>query len=370
MSASVAKQRVEVVEARPEAPVPQAAEPVPAPKRRGGRRLLMLSVPLLLAAGGGAMWLNGGRYITTDNAYVQQPLVAVSSDVAGRIVEVNAAENQPIEAGQPVFRLDPEPYRIALKESDAALASTRQAVEQLRSAYATAQAQLAAAEAIAEVRARELERQESLADQGVSASASLDEATLAARTAENEVALAREALNGAQAALGGDPEVATDEVPSVRAALAQREAAARNLAKAEVVAPVTGILGQVESLNVGQYVTPGAMVASVVETDDTWVEANFKETQLSELQIGQAVEVEVDAYPGFTLEGTVDSIGSATGSQLSLIPAQNATGNWVKVVQRLPVRIRIEPDAEHPLRDGMSTHVSVDTGASRLDGLR
>ena len=163
----------------------------------------------------------------------------------------------------------------------------------------------------------------------LSAWASLNEATLAARTAENEVALAREALNAAEAAPGGDPKVATDAVPSVRAALAQREAAVRNFAKAEVVAPVTGNLNQLESLYVGQYVTPVTMVANVVETDDTWVEANFKETQVPELEIGQAVEVEVEACPGFTL----DSIGSTTGLQLSLIPAPPE-----------PVRLSGDPD--------------------------
>ena len=176
-------------------------------------------------------------------------------------------------------------------------------------------------------------------------------------------------MTSAAAALGGDPEVATDEVPTVRAALAQREAAARNLEKALVVAPVPGIVSQAESLNVGQYVAPGAMMASVVRTDDTWIEANFKETQLAGLEVGQAVEVQIDSYPDVVLHGTVESIGSTTGSQLSLIPAQNATGNWVKVVQRVPVRIRVEADADHPLRGGMSAHVSVDGGHSRLDDL-
>ena len=131
-----------------------------------------------------------------------------------------------------------------------------------------------------------------------------------------------------------------------------------------------GLVAQVDSLNLGQYVATGVQVASVVETDDTWIEANFKETQLATLQVGQPVEIEVDAYPDAPLHGTVESLGSATGSQFSLIPAQNATGNWVKVVQRLPVRISVEPDPDHPLRGGMSAHVSVDSGHSRLDGLK
>lgn len=370
---SAAPKRIEAVPmAQPAPDLPAnapTAEPAAKPSR-WRRRALMFSVPLLLAAGGGTAWVTGGRYITTDNAYVQQPMVPVSADVAGRIVEVDVAENQPVEAGQPMFRLDPEPYRIALGEADANLAGARLSVAQLRSAYRTAQAQLDAAQSILEVRQRELERQESLADEGVAATAALDEATLTARAAENEVTLAREALNAAAAALGGDPEIATDDVPTVRAALAAREAAARNLDKTLVLAPVPGLVAQVASLNPGQYVAPGTQVASVVETEDTWIEANFKETQLADLQVGQPVDVEVDAYPDAPLHGTVESLGSATGSQFSLIPAQNATGNWVKVVQRLPVRIRIEADPAHPLRGGMSAQVSVDSGHSRLDSLR
>ena len=356
----------------PEPEVPQAQAQAPACAKkpsRWRRRLLMMTLPLLLAGGGGYAWLTGGRYVTTDNAYVHQPLVPISADVGGRIIEVDVAENQHIDAGQPVFRLDPEPYRIALDQAEAALAGARLSVEQLRSAYDTAQARLTAAEAILEVRTRELERQESLADQGLSASTALDETTIAAQVARNEVELAREGLTTAAAALSGDPAMATDDVPAVRAALAQREAAARDLEKALVVAPVPGVVSQVGSLNVGQYVTPGTMVASVVQTDDTWIEANFKETQLAELEVGQTVEIEIDAYPDLVLHGTVESIGSTTGSQLSLIPAQNATGNWVKVVQRVPVRIRVDQDDDHPLRGGMSAHVAVDGGQSRLDSL-
>lgn len=349
-----------------EAPAKKAA---PAPKR-GKRRMLMISVPLLLAIGGGYVWLTGGRYVTTDNAYVHQPMVSVSSDVAGRIVSVEVAENQHVAAGTPLFHLDPEPYRIAMDEADAALAAARLSVTQLRSAVATAQAKLVAAEHIKNVRDREYERQQALENRGISSSAALDETTRAVYTAENDVNLAREGVAAAVAALGGDESIETDDFPAVRAALAKREAAERNLHKAEVVASVSGIVSQVGSLNVGQYVTPGASVASIVENQDTWIEANYKETELETIRIGQPVEVEIDAYPGEKLHGAVESIGSATGSQFALIPAQNATGNWVKVVQRLTVRVSVDPDEAHPLRNGMSATVSVDTGASRLDKLR
>ncbi|MCR8726032.1 HlyD family secretion protein [Frigidibacter sp. ROC022] len=359
-----AEPQVETVQPSEAGPPPQPAKPK---KRRN--RLLMLAVPLLLALGGGYVWLTGGRYVSTDNAYVHQPIVTISPDLAGRIVAVDVTENQAVAAGTPIFHLDPEPYRIALDKADAALASARLSVAQLRAAYATAQAKLTAAEQILDVRKREFDRQKALAGRGVSSSAALDEATMAVQVAENDVTLARQGVAAAAAALGGDPDIETDSFPAVRAALAQREAAERDLSKVEVVAPVAGIVSQIESLNVGQYVTPGTNVASIVETGETWIEANLKETQLESLQVGQPTSIHIDAYPGVELTGSVESIGSATGSQFSLIPAQNATGNWVKVVQRVPVRISVTPDADHPLRDGMSVTVSVDTGRTRLDKL-
>nr|WP_323781293.1 HlyD family secretion protein [Amylibacter sp.] len=369
-------------DAEPTAPVPPSeteAEPTATElqmtteaevKPKGRRRLLMFSVPVLLALAGGYVWLTGGRYVTTDNAYVHQPMVSISPDVSGRISEVDVVENQMVQAGMPLFRLDPEPLSIALAEAEAALASAQLSVAQLRAAYDTAQAKLAATLHIKDVRDREFDRQKELASRGISSSASLDESTMAVYTSENEVSLARAAVESAAAALGGDPAIKTDDFPAVRTALAKRAAAKRNLTKAEVLAPVTGIISQIESLNVGQYVTPAATVASIVKTGETWIEANYKETQLETLKIGQPVEVDIDAYPGVKLDGIVESISSATGSQFSLIPAQNATGNWVKVVQRLSIRIGVTPDPAHPLRDGMSTSVSIDTGLSRLDKLK
>ncbi len=349
---------------------PQAAAPAPEkPAKKKRRRGLMLSLPVIIALAGGGAWLAGGRYVSTDNAYVHQPMLSVSSDVAGRIIDVDVTENQNLEAGATIFRVDPEPYQIAVDQAEAALASARLAVVQLRANYATAEAQLQAAESILEVQNRELERQQSLTERGISTSAALDQATVASRSAANNVDLARRQLEAAAAALGGDPEIDTDALPSVRAALAQLDVARRNLEHTEIHAPSAGIISQVESLNVGQFVAAGSAVATLVDSEETWIEANFKETQLEGLEVGQPVEITIDAYPGLSLRGTLESFGSATGSQFSLIPAQNATGNWVKVVQRVAVRIRIEDDPDHPLRDGMSAHVSVDTGSTHLDDL-
>jgi membrane fusion protein (multidrug efflux system) len=346
-----------------ETTVAEAAAPVaPAKKKRSGRRLaLMLSVPVVLAAGGAYFFLTGGRYVDTDNAYVQQSKVSISSDVAGRIVSVAVHDNQAVKAGETLFAIDPEPYRIALEQAEAALATARVNVEQLRVAYGTANAKLASAQATLDIRQNEFERKQSLVSQGVNAESTLDDLRLSLQTAQSTVDLAKQEVASTTAALAGNPEIATDEHPAVRAAIAARDNAQRNLEKTTVVAPADGIVSQVASLNVGQFIATGSTIATLVETGDVWVEANFKETQLVGLAAGMPAEISVDAFPGKKLEGHVESIGAATGAEFALIPAQNATGNWVKVVQRIPVVIRVDDTEGEALRAGMSSVVSVDT---------
>jgi membrane fusion protein, multidrug efflux system len=283
---------------------------------------------------------------------------------------VDVAENQAVTAGAVLFKIDPQPYQIALDQADAALATARVNVEQLRVGYTTAQAKLSAAQQALALRQNEFDRQKALVEQGTSAKASLDDVTLSLQTANSTVLLAEQELAGAVAALAGDPQIAVDAHPAVRSAMAARDVAARNLEKTTVVAPTDGVVSQMASLNVGQFVATGTTIASIIKSSDTWIEANFKETQLDGLKSGLPVEVSVDAYPGVSLHGTVASIGAATGSQFALIPAQNATGNWVKVTQRITVRVKLDDgEDESLLRAGMSAVVAVDTGATVLDKL-
>ncbi|MBD8066328.1 HlyD family secretion protein [Devosia sp. PTR5] len=355
---------------KPESASPQSAAEAAPRKGRGRRTLLMVAVPLVLAVVGGWFYLNGGRYEETDNAYVQQAKVALSADVAGRIIDVRISENQAVTKGDVLFTIDPQAYQIALEQAKAALLSARVNVEQLKVTYATAEATKEAAEATLELQQATFDRQKSLVDQGVSSTSTLDQPKLALQQAQNGVTTARQQVASATAALAGDPEIPTDQHPAVLAAIAQVEQAKRNLGKTTVASPADGIISQVSSLNVGQFVAAGTTIASLVETDESWVEANFKETQLGAIQIGMPVEVTVDAYADQPLEGHVASIGAATGSEFSLIPAQNATGNWVKVVQRVPVRVEFdEAEMAEVLRSGMSALVSVDTGHSTLDRL-
>ena len=336
----------------------------PAKKKQNPLRLLlMFGVPVLLIGGGAYFYLTGGRYIETDNAYVQQAKVSISPDVAGRIVSVAVAGNQFVRAGAPLFTIDPEPYRIALSQADANLSAARVNVEQLRVGLAVAKAKLDAARATLEVRQADWDRKTTLQTQGVTAVSSLDDTRLALQSAQSSVALEEQDVANATAALGGDPDIATDDHPAVLAAAEARESAARNLDKTTIVAPADGIVSQVASLNVGQFVATGSTIATLVETANTWVDANFKETQLVGMAVGMPAEISVDAYPGTMLSGHVDSIGAATGAEFALIPAQNATGNWVKVVQRIAVRIVLDDTEANAnlMRAGMSAAVKVDT---------
>jgi membrane fusion protein (multidrug efflux system) len=344
------------------AAAPAAADDAAPKKKRSGRRLaIMLSVPVVLIAGGAYFFLTGGRYIDTDNAYVQQAKVSISSDVAGRIASVAVIDNQAVKAGDTLFTIDAEPYRIALDQADAALAAARVNVEQLRVGYGTARAKLVSAQATLDIRQKEFERKQNLVTQGVNAEATLDDLRLSLQTAQSTVSLAQQEVASTTAALAGNPEIRTDDHPAVRAALAARDNAQRNFNKTTVLAPADGIVSQVASLNVGQFIGTGSTIATLVETGDVWIEANFKETQLTGLVAGMPAEITVDAFPGIKLAGHVESIGAATGAEFALIPAQNATGNWVKITQRIPVVIRVDDTQGEPLRAGMSTLVSVDT---------
>jgi membrane fusion protein (multidrug efflux system) len=344
------------------------AEP-PRKKRNSRRLLLMVSVPVVLLVAGGWLWVSGGRYVDTDNAYVQQAKVSISPDIAGRIATVSVGENQMVKSGDVLFTIDPASYQIALDQANAALASARVNVQQLKVAFVTAQTQLKSAQATLDLRQAAYDRQAALVTKGVNSNSTLDDVKLALQQAQAAVDAANQQVAGATAALGGDPNIDIDKHPAVLASQAQVEQAQRNLSKTTVTAPAAGIVSNVASLNVGQFVAAGTTIASLVETDGTWIEANFKETQLTDIRAGQPAEVSIDAYPG-KIAATVESLGAATGSEFSLIPAQNATGNWVKVVQRIPVRIKLADSAEDTLlKTGMSATVTVDTGKSTLDKL-
>jgi membrane fusion protein (multidrug efflux system) len=356
---------VEMRAAETAAPGTIAETKVGARPSRRRRYLIMAALPIILAAVGGYFWLTGGRYVSTDNAYVQQDRVTLTAGVSGRIVEVAVHENQRVAAGDLLFRIDPQPYRIAVDAADAALASARLQVEQLRAGLEQAIAAATAARDDVGFKRKAFDRVKGLLAKGVSSQAAFDSAENDLHAAEQAASQAEQRIQAALAALGGDANIATDKHPTVLAASTRLEQARLDLANTEVRAPVSGIVSQTDRLQVGQYVAnptanPTALLA-IVETGNTWVEANFKETDLTRMQPGRSATVSFDVFPGQEFSGEVESIGAGTGAEFSLLPAQNASGNWVKVVQRVPVRIRLSGDfSQTPLRSGLSAYVSVD----------
>ena len=348
--------------ARVEAPVASK----PKKQRRPLRKLLIVALPLLLVAAGSYYWVTGGRYINTEDAYVQQDRVTVMPQVSGQIAMVNVAENQKVRAGDVLFTIDDAVYRNAIEQNQANLEAARLDVAKLKASYqqAVSQAQTAS-EALANAQTQN-SRQRSLVGKGYISQSSADATNLTLAQAKGALASAQSQVLGAKAALAGNPDIPVDQHPEVLKALADLHAAQLDMAHTKVYAPEDGVVSQTDRLQEGQYVTPAMSVMSLVETDNTWVEANYKETELTDMHVGQPVDVTLDTYPDHAFKATLGSIGAGTGSEFALLPAQNATGNWVKVVQRIPVRIHLQDTANGPaLRAGMSASVTVDTGHSR-----
>jgi membrane fusion protein, multidrug efflux system len=346
-------------------------EALPAQKKasKSRRNILMIAVPCLLVAAGLYTWINGGRFEETENANMRLSRITVASEIAGRVVSINVSENTRVKKGDVLFQVDPEPLQIALNQADAAVESARLKVIELKAAHSQALTQEQIAADDAAFFQETFDRQKALNAKGVATSSSLDDARHTAQKAAQGLVAAKQAVATAQAALANSLTGGIDDHPMVVAAKAARDQAAYNLSVATVRAAADGLVYQASSFRPGEYVTPGASLFTIVETSNPWIDANFKEPQLANMKPDQPAEVVFDLYPDRTFRATVDSIGAGTGAEFSLLPAQNATGNWVKVTQRIPVRIKLDnPDAKILARSGLSATVTVDTGASRSFG--
>lgn len=344
--------RVEVADMADTQPYDALASASKRPKRYWP---LMLSLPLLLLAIGAYFWLTSGKTASTDNAQIGAHVVNLAPEVSGRIVEVRVIENQRVKAGDLLYRIDPEPYRIALLQADAAVAAARADVNRLAGDFAARSADIGVTASEVEFARDTFARQRDLLQRGFTTRARYDEARAALASAQAKRAAAQGDAAAVRASLGSGQ----NGNPQITAALAAREKAAYDLARTEIHAPIDGVIVQADKLNAGALAIAMLPNITVVGTGGYWVEANFKETQLARIHPGQTAEVEIDAVPGRRFHATVTGVGSGTGSEFSILPAQNATGNWVKVTQRVPVRLRLDQQPDRPLIAGTSAYVTV-----------
>lgn len=304
--------------------------------------------------------------MSTENAYVRADIVAVSTDISGIVKEIDVQENTAVRAGDVLFKLDDLPFRFALQRAQAQVGIVAASLEALKTSYRDMQAQIRQAQVDADFYAKEQDRQQKLAGSGTSSVVTLEQAQRNLQSARQKVASLDQQLAGIVASLTGDPDIAVEKHPRTLEALAQRDEAARQLAHTIVRAPMAGIVTNVPSLQPGQYLAAAGAAFSIVATDHMWIEANPKETELTWVRSGQDAAILVDTYPDQEWHGTVESISPASASSFSMLPAQNTSGNWVKIVQRIPMRVRIEtPPDKPPLRAGMSVVVGIDTGHAR-----
>ncbi|MCB2108159.1 MAG: HlyD family secretion protein, partial [Rhodobacteraceae bacterium] len=303
------------------------------PERRRFRKRLMALAPLMLFIAGAA-YLWSGRFVATDNAYIRADIVNISPEVSGTVVDVLVAENERVTRGQPLLRLDDKNYRIMLVAAEAVAKNTAADIEADRLDYSEHLNDLRIVQSELEFAQRQYERQQKLVKSSAGAEAARDEAERALKVARDRVALTRNQIDESLARLFGDPEISLEQHPKYQEALAQEELARLQIERSVVKAPIDGIVSHLPK--VGDYARTGVSTLTLVSDSNVWVEANYKETELTNLHAGQVAEIEIDTYPGRAWTGHVESISQAAGSEFALLPAQNATGNWVKVVQRVP----------------------------------
>ena len=367
MPAAPASQSVETVDrtADQTPPEPATAKPTKALKERL-RRPLMLGLPILLAAFGVAYYLVEEPYVSTTDAFVRAAKITVNARVAGQAVDIAVRDNQRVKQGQLLFQIDPEPYQIAVDQAEARLASARLQIDGLKATYRQQQAELESAQVSFAYDEREYQRKKALVANDFTPREVFDQTETNMKVSHQRIASIEQQIANTVVALNGDPDIAVDRHPTVRAAKALLDRARLDLSYARVTAPDDGVVARVDDLQVGNFVNPGTAVFSLLSSRRIWIEANFRETGLTYMRPGQEATIAVDAYPGSKFKAHVVSMSPGTGSDFAVLPPENATGNWVKVVQRLPVRLELdELDPNRPLFSGISVIARVDTGHRR-----
>ena len=338
--------------------------------RIGRKRLqtiLLVGLPALVLVIGLGVYLSGGRYISTDNAYVGAQKVLITPDISGKIVNVAIREGQHVSSGDELFSLDREPFALALAQAKAKLDTARSDFDKLKSNLKSLNTLAELAEKNVDLKQRDVDRKTKLVSSQAGSQADLDTAMAAVIAAKLQAEFAVQQRDTTLTQLLGNPDLPLEKFPEYAQAKAALDSAQRDFDHTIIRAPMSGTATQVDNIQLGRFVAAGTPVLSVIDDQAPWVEANPKETDITYLRIGQKATIDVDSFPDRTFTGTVVAVSPGTGAQFSILPPQNATGNWVKVVQRVPVRIAFDKsDDTKLLRSGMSVNVEIDTGHSRL----
>jgi membrane fusion protein (multidrug efflux system) len=353
----------------------KSAEPryrVMAALRRYRRTLLLVVLPLVVLLGGVVFYVNGGRYVSTDDAYVGAQKVLITPDISGKIDKVVVREGERVKQGDVLFEIDPVPFRLAVQEARAKLDQARTSYDNLVANVKIYQQMQDLAQQAVDLKQRDVDRKATLVKNSFGSQLDLDNASNAVVTAKAQLEYLKQQLSSAKTQLLGNPDLPLDQFPPYAQAKAALDQAERNLDHTEMRAPMDGIATQVDQIQLGRFVAAGTPVFSIIDTSKPWVDANLKESDFTYIAVGQPVKIEVDAFPDHVFKGTIGSLSPGTGAQFAILPPQNATGNFVKVVQRLPVRIYFDGHDKYveKLKAGMSAYTTVDTGHRRsLAGL-
>ncbi|NWD67364.1 HlyD family secretion protein [Pseudomonas gingeri] len=332
------------------------------PLKEALRPLLMVGVPLLFAVFGYARYLAGEPYVSTDNAYARVAKASINARVSGQVVEISVEDNQVVRKGQVLFRINPEPFQIAVNRAEAQLNLARLRIQGLKASYRQQQAELQSARESAGFDQKEFTRKQALVATEFVSRSLYERADTDLKVARQHVASIEQQIASTVVALNGNPDIDVDRHPAIREAKAQLDEAQLYLSYATVYAPDDGVVAKVDDLQVGNYVSSGAPAFALLSRR-VWVEANFRETELTHMHPGQAATISLDTYPGHAFKAHVISMSPGAGADFALLPPENATGNWVKVVQRVPVRLELDQaDPDLPLFSGTSATVKVDTG--------
>jgi membrane fusion protein (multidrug efflux system) len=335
--------------------------------RKRLRMVLLVGLPLLAALIGGAVYITGGRYISTDNAYVGAQKVLITPDISGKIVHVAIREGQHVKPGDELFTLDKVPYQLQLDGAKGKLNAAHSAFDKLKTAYKSLNDLVDLGQKNVDLKQRDVDRKTKLVQTQAGSQVDVDTALGALVTAQLELEFTKQQRDTTLNQLLGNPDLPLAEFPEYAQAKAALDNAERDLNHTIVRAPISGTATQVDNIQVGRFVPAGTPILSVVDDEAPWVDANPKETDITYLRVGQKATLDIDSFPDHTFKGTVVAVSPGTGAQFSILPPQNATGNWVKVVQRVPVRIAFDKDENtHLLRSGMSVNVEIDTHHSRM----